>query len=105
MKTPLRLSRYCMDGGVLPNAQAKSSQVNGVIVEFNGGYGCMQAWSALGDCPLEFHLESLREGNPTSMGKACLNCCQIDGDARRAGVNLLKGLILPRSHYLFSGFF
>lgn len=103
MKLPFRFAPYSIDGYFLPNAKTNSSKVSGLVVEVNGGYGCMQAWPELGDYPLEFHLESLRDGRPTEMGRACLNCCQIDGDARRAGINLFSGLVVPRSHFLIAG--
>ena len=100
MKFPIRFSRYNLDSQGSPNAQCSSGATSGVIVEHNGGYGCMQAWPELGDHPLEYHMNALRAGQPTLMGQACLNCCRIDGDARRSGINLFSGLVAPTSHSL-----
>jgi O-succinylbenzoate synthase len=100
---PIKFSRYKIDLVSPPNAQSNSGEITGAVLEVNGGYGCIQVWPELGDMSLDCHLIALRDGNPTPLGKACLNCCQIDGAARKARVNLFNGLVVPRSHYLITG--
>lgn len=100
MNNAIRFSRYTSGAGEYSNPHRSWSRADGVIIEYNGGYGCIQAWPQFGDDALELHLDALREGRPTVMGQACLNCCRIDGDARRNGVNLLSRFPLKASHYL-----
>jgi O-succinylbenzoate synthase len=64
----------------------------------NGGYACLQSWPELGDSPLEYELDALRDGTPLRLGERALKCIEVDGAARAAGVNLFEGLTIPRSH-------
>ncbi len=95
--------RYRLDHRRPPNSRTPAGAVEGAIVERDGGFGCIQPWPALGDPPLDAQLEALRAGEPTVLGEACLRCCAIDAEARRAGRSLLAGLELPPSHQLWDG--
>ena len=102
MKDLIRFSRYTLEANDYHNSQAGVGSVTGAVVEYRGGYGCIQAWPELGDATLEHHLDALRSGNPTVMGRACINCCMIDGDARRKGIHLLSAANIRKSHYLLT---
>lgn len=81
------------------SARAAAQPRDGVLLRGdNGGYACLQAWTELGDAPLEYELEALREGNPMRLGQRALACIELDGEARAKGVNLFDGLTIPRSH-------
>lgn len=71
-----------------------------MLIESDGGFGCLQPWLTLGDEPLEVHLEALRLGRSTSLTEATLRCCEIDADARKAGHSLLADAVVPPSHML-----
>lgn len=103
MNSAIKICRYSIAIDSAPNARSSSGEICGALIEVDGGYGCLQAWPELGDPELESHLKALREGKPTPLGVACLRCCQLDGAARKSGVNLFSGLVIPDSHYLFTG--
>ncbi len=81
------------------SARAAAQPREGVLLRGdNGGYACLQSWPELGDVPLEYELDGLREGSPLRLGERALKCIEIDGEARARGVNLFDGLTVPRSH-------
>ena len=81
------------------SARAAAQPREGVLLKGdNGGYACLQAWPELGDSPLEYELDALRDGTPLLLGERALKCIEIDGEARAKGVSLFAGLSVPRSH-------
>ncbi len=81
------------------SARAAAQPREGVLLRGdNGGYACLQSWPELGDSPLEYELDALREGSPLRLGVRALKCMEIDGEARAKGVSLFDGLKVPRSH-------
>lgn len=81
------------------SARAAAQPREGVLLRGdNGGYACLQPWTELGDSPLEYELDALRDGNPLRLGQRALKCIEIDGEARSKGVNLFDDLRVPRSH-------
>ena len=81
------------------SARAAAQPREGVLLRGdNGGYACLQAWPELGDSPLEYELDALREGNPMRLGARALKCIELDGEARAKGVSLFEGLNVPRSY-------
>ena len=81
------------------SARAAAQPREGVLLRGdNGGYACLQAWPELGDSPLEYELDALREGSPMRLGARALKCMELDGEARAKGVSLFEGLTVPRSY-------
>ena len=81
------------------SARAAAQPREGVLLRGdNGGYACLQAWPELGDSPLEYELDALREGTPMRLGTRALKCIELDGAARAKGVSLFEGLTVPRSY-------
>ena len=81
------------------SARAAAQPREGVLLRGeNGGYACLQAWPELGDSPLEYELDALREGSPMRLGARALKCIELDGEARAKGVSLFEGLSVPRSY-------
>lgn len=81
------------------SARAAAQPREGVLLRGeNGGYACLQAWPELGDSPLEYELDALREGTPMRLGARALKCIELDGEARAKGVSLFEGLSVPRSY-------
>lgn len=76
-------------------AQARS----GVLLRSNdGGHACLQSWPELGDSPLEYEMDALRDGSPLRLGRAALRCMEADAKARAGKHNLFDGLRIPKSH-------
>jgi O-succinylbenzoate synthase len=81
------------------SARAAAQPREGVLLRGdNGGYACLQSWPELGDSPLEYELDALRDGTPLRLGERALKCIELDGEARANGVSLFEGLTIPRSH-------
>lgn len=81
------------------SARSAAQPREGVLLRGdNGGYACLQAWPELGDAPLEYELDALRDGTPLRLGERALKCIELDGEARAKGVSLFEGLTIPRSH-------
>lgn len=81
------------------SARAAAQPREGVLLRGdNGGYACLQAWPELGDSPLEYELDALRDGTPMRLGARALKCIELDGEARAKGVSLFEGLTVPRSY-------
>ena len=81
------------------SARAAAQPREGVLLRGdNGGFACLQAWPELGDSPLEYELDALRDGSPMRLGARALKCIVLDGEARAKGVSLFDGLVVPRSY-------
>lgn len=81
------------------NARTDGALVcGGVLVRCEGGYGCLQPWPTLGDATLEEQLEILANGGSTRLIERALECCRIDGAARRERRSLFAELTIPVSH-------
>ncbi len=81
------------------SARAAAQARHGVLLRSqDGGYACLQSWTELGDAPLEYELDAIREGKPLRLGACALRCMEVDAEARAKKVNLFDGLQVPRSH-------
>jgi len=81
------------------SARAAAQARQGVLLRSkDGGYACLQSWTELGDAPLEYELDALREGHPMRLGSRALACMEIDAAARAEGKNLFEGLVIPKSN-------
>lgn len=81
------------------SARSAAQPRDGVLLRSDdGGYACLQCWPELGDAPLEYELDALREGNPMRLGERALKCMELDAKARAEGRSLFEGLTVPRSH-------
>ncbi len=86
------------------NAKQAAGEVHGVLLRHEDGVGCLQPWPTLGEEPLDYHLGELARGRNTPLVNAALNCCRVDGIARRAGHNLLQAGTIPLSHATLTNF-
>lgn len=75
------------------------AEFEGVLIQVEGGFGCIHPWPELGDAPLDQQLLALAEGGRTPLTKRALRCCRFDSQARGVGQNLFEGLRIPRSHF------
>ncbi len=81
------------------SARAAAQPRQGVLLRSeDGGHACLQAWPELGDAPLEYELDALRDGNPLRLGACALRCMEVDAAARAQNSNLFEGKMIPLSH-------
>lgn len=84
--------------GIL-SARAAAQPRHGVLIRNDeGGYGCLQTWTELGDESLDVELEALKAGQPMRLGARALRCASLDADARAKNVSLFEDLLVPKSH-------
>jgi o-succinylbenzoate synthase len=83
----------------------KSLQGSVIKVDFDAhrtGYADIHPWPDQGDVDLEDQYDFFLGGNPTILFVKALFFAAEDAAARRANRNLLMGLDLPSSHFLYS---
>ena len=71
----------------------------GALLRVDDGFADVHPWPTLGDAPLDQQLALLSRGETTPLTRASLRCAAIDADARRRGVSLFAGLMIPLSHW------
>ncbi|RYD26464.1 MAG: hypothetical protein EOP86_25910, partial [Verrucomicrobiaceae bacterium] len=85
-----------------PNAKSARRVLEGMLIRAHGGYGCLHPWPELGDEPLSHHWDALHGRRPpTRLVRRALECCRLDGEARREGRSLFENLRVPESHATF----
>ncbi len=85
------------------NARSQRHRVAGCLVRDESGFACLHPWPELGDAPLDDQLAALRTGRATPHISRMRECMARDGAARRAGVSLFAGLVVPQSHATVTG--
>lgn len=71
----------------------------GALLRADDGFADIHPWPELGDEPLDVQLAMLAAGRTTPLSRASLHWARIDGEARRRGVSLFAGLVIPESHW------
>lgn len=99
---PIDVHAYLLKSGVALNAASRRREFAGALIRYQDGYGCVHPWPEFGDAAIEEQLSLLRDGVVTPVTQMALRCAEIDGAARRAGLSLFEGLVVPRSHYSWS---
>jgi len=64
------------------------------------GYSDLHPWPEFGEAPLDSHLESFSNGDPTPLAEISLEYSYLDAQFRRRRRNAFLGLVLPKSHLL-----
>jgi len=95
----MEFHEYRLRSQAVLNPLAPRREFPGALLRAYGGHGCIHPWPELGDASLEEELTRLRRGHPGPLGKRALQCCRIDGEARREGKSLWTGLVVPKSHF------
>jgi O-succinylbenzoate synthase len=98
---PIYIHRYTLHSGGPLNTRSVRNAHEGALIRVGDesfGYGCIHPWPELGDVDLEQTLGLLAAGESTDLSRRALTCAHEDGKARRAGINLFEGLVVPRSH-------
>ncbi|MDA7920587.1 hypothetical protein N9Z18_01380 [Verrucomicrobiales bacterium] len=96
---PIYISRYTLKSAQVLNSKSGRREHDGALIRVGDGYGCIHPWPELGDAPLDSQLERVAFGGSTPLVDAALECAEIDGAARVAGISLYDREI-PPSHWL-----
>ena len=99
---PIDVHPYLLKSGAALNAASHRREFAGALIRYQDGYGCVHPWPEFGDVPVDEQLRLLRAGVATPVTQMALRCAEIDGAARRAGLSLFDGLVVPQSHYSWS---
>jgi len=81
------------------NAVHAAPEIRGFLVRAEGGVACLQSWPALGEPAVEDVLRDFIGKRSLAMSRQAWRCCRLDGEARKAGVQLLDGRAVPESHF------
>jgi O-succinylbenzoate synthase len=92
------ISRYRLKSRGFMNSLSKRSTFDGVLIRFNGGYGCIHPWPELGDPPLEKCLADLAGDRRWPIVRRALRCAEYDAVARRFDHSLFEEMEVPESH-------
>jgi o-succinylbenzoate synthase len=102
IKEPIYVYEYLLCSGTALNAASQRRVFPGALIRVGAGYGCIHPWPEFGDLAIAEQLERLAQGVTTPQSAIALECAELDGAAREAGVSLFDGLSIPRSHYSWS---
>jgi len=92
------ISRYRLKSRGFMNAISNRRVFEGVLIQLNGGYGCIHPWPELGDPPLEKCLADLAGGRRWPIVRRALRCAEYDAVARRFDHSLFEEMEVPESH-------
>ena len=92
------ISRYRLRARGFLNALSKRREFEGVLIQANGGYGCIHPWPELGDPPLEKCLADLAGARRWPIVRRALRCAAYDAVARRFDHSLFEDMEVPESH-------
>lgn len=95
--------RYELVPRVRLSALAGSRPRRGALIRVDGGFADVHPWPELGDLDIDEQLALLGRGKTTGITAASLRFAAIDAEARRRGVSLFAGLVVPESHWLWQG--
>lgn len=102
----IRGHHYTLQPGNDPARAARSPRHGALLkIEFDDhatGHADLHPWPEFGHPPLQDHLASLAQNNPTPLAALAMAHARADADARRAGVSLFNGLPEVQSHALFT---
>lgn len=102
MKNKISIHPYTMTSSGSLNAKSARSEHGGALIRVDHegvfGYGSIHPWPELGDESLDENLAKLAEGHFTTLSARAMTCSRADAAARREGVSLFEGLVVPRSH-------
>jgi O-succinylbenzoate synthase len=92
------ITRYRLKSRGLMNSISNRRVFEGVLIQINGGYGCIHPWPELGDPPLEKCLADLAGERRWPIVRRALRCVEFDAVARRFEHSLFEEMDVPESH-------
>ena len=92
------ISRYRLKACAPLNAISRRREFEGVLIQIDGGFGCIHPWPELGDPPLEKCLADLAGGRRWPIVRRAIRCAEYDRVARRFDHSLFEEMEIPESH-------
>jgi len=92
------ISRYRLKARGLLNSITRRREFEGVLIQIDGGFGCIHPWPELGDPPLEKCLADLASGRRWPIVRRAIRCAEYDRVARRFDHSLFEEMEIPESH-------
>jgi len=92
------ISRYRLKARGLLNSITRRREFEGVLIQIDGGFGCIHPWPELGDPPLEKCLADLAGGRRWPIVRRAIRCAEYDRVARRFDHSLFEEMEIPESH-------
>ena len=92
------ISRYRLKTRGFLNSISNRREFEGVLIQVDGGFGCIHPWPELGDPPLEKCLADLAGARRWPIVRRALRCAEYDSVARRFDHSLFEEMEVPESH-------
>lgn len=92
------IARYRLRSRGFLNAVSNRREFEGVLIEVDGGFGCIHPWPELGDPPLEKCLADLAGERRWPIVRRALRCAEFDRAARVFDESLFDEMEVPASH-------
>jgi o-succinylbenzoate synthase len=96
------ISRYRLKSRGFLNSVSNRREFDGVLIQVDGGFGCIQPWPELGDPPLEKCLADLAGARRWPIVRRALRCAEYDRAARVFDHSLFEEMEVPESHATLS---
>ncbi len=91
--------RYTLVPRAAPNARASAAPREGALLRIGDGFADLHPWPELGDLPLDEQLALLARGETSAIIARSMRFAAEDAAARRRGVSLFEGAVIPPSHW------
>ena len=92
------ISRYRLKSRGLLNSISRRREFDGVLIQIDGGFGCIQPWPELGDPSLEKCLADLAGARRWPIVRRAVRCAEYDRVARDFDHSLFEEMDVPASH-------
>jgi O-succinylbenzoate synthase len=90
--------KYRMESNHALNRRSPTQIVEGFLISYAGGYGCIQPWPVFGHATMEEHWSALAAGASLPLLDQALACAKQDAAAREAGISWWTDIKVPLSH-------
>ena len=92
------ISRYRLKARGLLNALSRRREFEGVLIQIDGGFGCIHPWPELGDPPVAKCLADLAGERRWPIVRRAVRCAEYDRVARTFDHSLFEEMEVPPSH-------
>lgn len=97
-ESPPFIFRYQLKARKFLNALSRRMAFDGVLIQIDGGFGCIHPWPELGDPPLEKCLADLAGPRRWPIVRRAVRCTDYDRAARQFEHSLFEEMEVPQSH-------
>lgn len=95
---PPLIARYRLKSRGVMNSLSRRREFDGVLIQIDGGYGCLQPWPELGDPSLAKCLADLAGERRWPIVRRAVRCAEYDRVARVFDHSLFEEMEVPASH-------